>query len=90
MLYALGIGAQVALERGATEEAAVLCGAFEEQFGSLGTPQAEEAERLRRVRERAAPLVDLDELMERGRRLTLDEAVALVHGVIDTGEPDDG
>ena len=68
----------------------MLCGAFEEQFGSLGTPQAEEAERLRRVRERAAPLVDLDELMERGRRLTLDEAVALVHGVIDTGEPDDG
>ena len=90
VLYALGIGAQIALERGATEEAAVLCGAFEEQFGSLGTPQAEEAERLRRVRERAAPLVDLDELMERGRRLTLEEAVALVHGVIDTGEPDDG
>ena len=90
VLYALGIGAQIALERGATEEAAVLCGAFEEQFGSLGTPQAEEAERLRRVRERAGPLVDLDELMERGRRLTLEEAVALVHGVIDTGEPDDG
>ena len=68
----------------------MLCGAFEEQFGSLGTPQAEEAERLRRVRERAGPLVDLEELMERGRRLTLEEAVALVQGVIDSGEPDDG
>jgi len=90
VLYALGIGAQIALERGATEEAAMLCGAFEEQFGSLGTPQAEEAERLRRVRERAGPLVDLDELMERGRRLTLEEAVVLVHGVVDTGEPDAG
>ncbi len=90
VLYALGIGAQIALERGATEKAAVLCGAFEEQFGSLGTPQAEEADRLRRVRERAGPLVDLDELMERGRRLTLEEAVALVLGVIDAGEPDNG
>jgi len=85
VLYALGIGAQIAVERGATEEAAVLCGAFEEQFRALGTPQAEEAERLRRVRERAAPLVDLDELMDRGRRLSLDEAVALVDALIDGG-----
>jgi len=89
-LYALGVGAQIALERGATEEAALLCGAFEEHFGSLGVPQAEEAERLRRVRERAAPLVDLDELMARGRRLTFDDSVALVHEMIDGGEPRDG
>ena len=82
-LYALGIAAQIAAERGEVEEAGLLCGAFEEQFHVLGTPQAEEAERVRRVRERVAALVDLESLLERGRRLTLDEAVALVRDLIE-------
>ena len=77
-LYALGIGAQLALERDRLEEAGVLSGAFEEQFRGLGTPQAEEAERARRVHDRLAGLVELDVLLERGRALTFDEAVALV------------
>jgi tetratricopeptide (TPR) repeat protein len=87
VLYAVGIGAQIALEQGAAEDAAVLSGAFEEQFRSLGTPQAEEAERQRRVRERAGRLVDLDALLERGRRTTLEDALALVRARIATSEP---
>ena len=83
VLYALGIAAQLALERGAVEEAGVLCGAFEEQFGALGIPQAEEADRLRRVREGVAAGADLEPLLERGRRLTLDDALALVEGLIE-------
>jgi predicted ATPase/DNA-binding SARP family transcriptional activator len=82
-LYALGIAAQIALERGEIVKAGLLSGAFEEQFHALGTPQTEEAERVRRVRERVAAHVDLDALLERGRRLTFDEAVALVRDLID-------
>jgi predicted ATPase/DNA-binding SARP family transcriptional activator len=82
-LYALGIAAQIAVERVEIEKAGLLCGAFEEQFDVLGTPQAEEAARVRRVRERVAALVDLEVLLERGRRLTFDEAVALVRDLID-------
>lgn len=85
VLYALGIAAQIALERGAVEEAGLLSGTFEEQFGALGIPQAEEAERLRRVREGVAALADLEALLDRGRGLTLDQALALVEGVIDVG-----
>ena len=82
VLYAVGIGAQIALEQGAAEDAAVLSGAFEELFRSLGSPQSEEADRQRRVRERAGGLVDLEMLLERGRRMTVDEAVALLGGRI--------
>jgi predicted ATPase len=85
VLYALGIAAEIALGRGAVEEAGALCGAFEEQFGALGIPQAEEADRLRRVCEGVAASADLEALQERGRLLTLDEALALVEGVIDQG-----
>jgi tetratricopeptide (TPR) repeat protein len=83
VLYALGIAAEIALGRGAVEEAGALCGAFEEQFGALGVPQAEEADRLRRVCEGVAASGDLEVLLERGRRLTLDEALALVEGLLD-------
>ena len=82
-LYALGIAAQIALERGEIEKAGLLSGAFEEQFHAHGTPQAEEAARVRRVRERVAGLADLEALVSRGRRLTFDEAVALARGLLD-------
>ena len=81
--YALGIGAQIAARRGEIELAGVLCGAFEELFAALGTPQAEEAERVRRVRQEVAERADLEALVARGRRLSLDEAVALVRVVIE-------
>lgn len=81
--YALGIGAQIAVTRGELELAGVLSGAFEELFAALGTPQAEEAERARRVRQQIAERADLDALMARGRRLSFDEAVALVREVVE-------
>ena len=81
--YALGIGAQIAVTRGELELAGVLSGAFEELFAALGTPQAEEAERARRVRQQVAERADLDALMARGRRLSFDEAVALVREVVE-------
>ena len=76
-LYAVGIAAQIAAARGEVVDAGLLCGAFEEHFRALGTPQAEEAERARRVRERVGEHPDAEALLERGRRLTFDESVAL-------------
>ncbi|HEX2304586.1 MAG TPA: tetratricopeptide repeat protein, partial [Gaiella sp.] len=76
--YAIGIAGEIAAARGEVEDAGLLCGAFEEQFRGLGSaPQAEEAERVRRVQERIADRIDLEALLERGRRLTLDESVGL-------------
>ncbi|HET9287244.1 MAG TPA: BTAD domain-containing putative transcriptional regulator [Gaiella sp.] len=76
-LYAVGIAAQIAAARGEVVDAGLLCGAFEEHFRALGTPQAEEAERARRVRERVGEHPEAEALLERGRRLTFDESVAL-------------
>jgi tetratricopeptide (TPR) repeat protein len=80
-LYAIGIAAQVAAARGALEDAGGLCGAFLEQFPTLGTPQTEEAERVRRVRERVEERPDGAELLARGRELTFEAAVALARTV---------
>ncbi len=78
-LYALGIGAQIAVARGDAELAGVLCGAFEELFAALGTPQAEEAERARRTcasRSRSSPTSRRSWSVGVGS--AFDEAVALV------------
>jgi predicted ATPase/DNA-binding SARP family transcriptional activator len=81
--YALGIGAELALARGRIDDAGVLSGAFEELFRPLGMPQGEEAERARRVQSAVAAHADLEALTARGRALTLDEAVALLRGLLD-------
>jgi predicted ATPase len=80
--YAIGIAAHIAAARGEIEDAGLLCGAFEERFRALGTPQAEEAERVRRVRERVTERADAEALFERGRRLTFDESVALARAAV--------
>ena len=76
--YALGIATQIAAGREDDERAAILCGAFDEQFRALGAmPQDEEAKRVREVRERLAGRVELEPLMQRGARMTFEEAVDL-------------
>ena len=76
--YAVGIAAQIAAARGDLESAGVLAGAFEAQFGALGSaPQAAEADRARRVRALVAETLDLEPLLARGRGLTLEESVAV-------------
>jgi tetratricopeptide (TPR) repeat protein len=80
-LYAIGIAAQVAAERDEIDHAGALVAAFSELFGTLGIPQAEEAERARRVQARVAEHPEADAYLERGRRLSFDEAVALARQV---------
>jgi predicted ATPase len=91
--YAIGIAAHIAAARGDLESAGVLSGAFEAQFGALGSaPQAEEAARAQRVRGRVAAALELEPLLARGRRLTLEESVALARsttsGQSETDSPD--
>ena len=91
--YAIGIAAHIAAARGDLESAGVLSGAFEAQFGALGSaPQAEEAARARRVRGQVAEALELEPLLARGRRLTLEESVALARsatsGQSETDAPD--
>ena len=91
--YAIGIAAHIAAARGDLESAGVLSGAFEAEFGALGSaPQAEEAARARRVRAQVAEALELEPLLARGRRLTLEESVALARsatsGQSETDAPD--
>ena len=91
--YAIGIAAHIAAARGDLESAGVLSGAFEAQFGALGSaPQAEEAARARRVRGQVAEALELEPLLARGRSLTLEESVALARsatsGQSETDAPD--
>ena len=91
--YAIGIAAHIAAARGDLESAGVLSGAFEAQFGALGSaPQAEEAARARRVRGQVAEALELEPLLARGRCLTLEESVALARsatsGQSETDAPD--
>ena len=84
--YALGIATQIAAGREDDERAAILCGAFDEQFRALGAmPQDEEAKRVREVRERLAGRVELEPLMQRGARMTFEEAVDLARVAVGGG-----
>ena len=84
--YALGIATQIAAGREDDERAAILCGAFDEQFRALGAmPQDEEAKRVREVRERLAGRVELELLMQRGARMTFEEAVDLARVAVGGG-----
>ena len=84
--YALGIATQIAAGREDDERAAILCGAFDEQFRALGAmPQDEEAKRVREVRERLAGRVELEPLMQQGARMTFEEAVDLARVAVGGG-----
>jgi len=62
----------------------VLCGAFLELFRTIGTdPQPEEAERHARTLAVAAEQIDVDGAVERGKRLTADDAAALARDVLE-------
>jgi len=82
--YAFGVAAEIAVRERRAEVAAVLCGAFLELFRTIGTdPQPEEAERHARTLAVAAEQIDVDGAVERGKRLTADDAAALARDVLE-------
>jgi tetratricopeptide (TPR) repeat protein len=81
--YAFGIVAAIARDVGRTEDAGVLSGAFIALFDAIGTaPQREEAQRHEATLARLAGAIDLEAAVERGKMLTVDQAVALAHDVL--------
>jgi predicted ATPase/DNA-binding SARP family transcriptional activator len=83
LAYALGIAAQVALERGRPDDAGVLGGAFLELFAAIGAePQRAEAQRHAEMLASVARVTDVDSAVGRGRTLSPEEAVELARDVL--------
>ena len=81
--YCLGVAADIALAIDEPDEAGVLLGATNEAFDRIGaTPQAHETARHDRVLAALdGRLGDLDGVLERGRALRPEAAVALALGL---------
>jgi predicted ATPase/DNA-binding SARP family transcriptional activator len=81
--YSFGVVAAIALDVGRTEDAGVLSGAFIALLEAIGTaPQREEAQRHDATVAGVAAAIDAEAAVERGKGLTVDEAVALAHDVL--------
>ncbi len=83
LAYAVGYGAELALALGRADDAAVLCGAFDQMFEVLDSvPQPDEIERHAKLLERLSTQVDVPKARARGRVLPPDAVTALVRDVV--------
>ncbi len=84
MAYVVGYASELAFALGRPEDAAVLCGAFDEMFQTIDSvPQPDEIERHARLVERLAEHVDAGEAMARGHALPAEAVTSLVRAVLD-------
>ena len=83
MAYAVGYAAELALALGRADDAAVLCGAFDQMFEMIDSvPQPDEIERHAKLVERLSTQVDVREARARGSALPPEAVTALVREVV--------
>jgi len=84
MAYVVGYAAELAFALRRGDDAAVLCGAFDQMFEVIDSvPQPDEIERHTRLVERLSSQLDVNEAMARGHALAADDVTSLVRVVID-------
>jgi predicted ATPase/DNA-binding SARP family transcriptional activator len=83
LAYAVGYGAELALALERADDAAMLCGAFDQMFEVIDSvPQPDEVERHAKLVERLSGQVDVREAMARGNALPPDAVIAPVRDVV--------
>ncbi len=88
MAYAVGYASELALALGRPDDAAVLCGAFDQMFELIDSvPQPDEIERHAQLLERLSTRIDVEEPMARGRALPADAVTSLVREQLDVARP---